>query len=123
MFSAVWSQDRSGLSVCDFHILEVIVFRIPFNFALPGRNRIISHFSHTQNTESEKRWALALVIRYARLHKKLVDIHAVNLTVFEPVISVCSLIRFPVSLNNCPNFSRILNSPHSLVQDELLLEE
>ena len=31
----------------------MIVFRIPFNFALPGRNRIISHFSHTEHRVGE----------------------------------------------------------------------
>ena len=32
-------------------ILEVIVFRIPFHFALPGCERIISHFPHTEHRE------------------------------------------------------------------------
>ena len=39
--------------VDSIHILEVIVFRIPFNFALPGRNRIISHFSHAEQRVAE----------------------------------------------------------------------
>ena len=44
---------RRRHSVDSIHIFEVIVFRIPFNFALPGRHRIISLFS-TKSTESEK---------------------------------------------------------------------
>ena len=41
-------------TVDSIHILEVIVFLIPLNFALPSCNRIISHFSHAERTESEK---------------------------------------------------------------------
>ena len=40
-------------AVDSIHILEVIVFRIPFNVALPGRNWIISHFSHAEHSVGE----------------------------------------------------------------------
>ena len=40
-------------SVDSSHILEVIFLRIQFNFALPGRNGIVSHFP-TQSAESKK---------------------------------------------------------------------
>ena len=36
-------------AVDSIDILEKIVFRIQVNFALPGRNRIISHVSHTEH--------------------------------------------------------------------------
>ena len=42
-----------GHTVDSIHILEVIVFRIPFNFALPDRNRIISDFSNTEHRVGE----------------------------------------------------------------------
>ena len=32
---------------------EVIVFRIPLNFALPSRNKTISHASHTEHRVGE----------------------------------------------------------------------
>ena len=40
-------------AVDSIHILEVIVFRIPFNFAVPSRNRKISNFSHTEHRVGE----------------------------------------------------------------------
>ena len=40
-------------AVDSIHFLEGIVFRIPFNFALPGRNETISHFSHTEHRVGE----------------------------------------------------------------------
>ena len=40
-------------SVNSIHILEVIVFRITLNFALPSRNGIISHFSHAEHRVGE----------------------------------------------------------------------
>ena len=40
-------------AVDSIHIFEVIVFRIPFNFPLQGRNRIMSHFSHTEHGVGE----------------------------------------------------------------------
>ena len=39
--------------VDSIQILEVIVFRIPLIFALPGRNRIISHDSHAEHRVGE----------------------------------------------------------------------
>ena len=40
-------------TVDSIHILEVIILRIPFNFVLPSRNRIISHFSHAEHRIGE----------------------------------------------------------------------
>ena len=42
-----------GMPPIRFISLKWLFFRIPFNFALPSRNRITSHFP-TQSTESEK---------------------------------------------------------------------
>ena len=84
----------------------------------------------TQSTESEKTWALALVSWQALLHHKLVDVHSQSLKIIAltTVISFCSPISFSFSLITVPHepkndSSRIVDSPHGLVQDELLLEE
>ena len=42
-----------GLSGNIFHSNSVGIFRKPSNFALPGRNRIVSHFSHTEHRVGE----------------------------------------------------------------------
>ena len=49
----IFHSNSVGIPSIRFYILEVIVFRIPFNFALPGRNGS-SPIVPVQSTESEK---------------------------------------------------------------------
>ena len=76
-------------SVDSTHILEVIVFRIPLNFDLPGRNRIISHFSHAEHRVGED-----VGFGVGELTSK--PLHTVILS------TSTWLISFPVSRKNCP---------------------
>ena len=91
-------------AVDSIHILEVIVFRIPFDFALPGRNRIIFHFSQTEHRVGEvvgfgMGHSISSAAQLACRHpRQLFEINRVYTSDFF----FCSLISFPASLNNCP---------------------
>ena len=52
----IFQSNSVGMTSISIHVLDLIVFRIPFNFALPGRNKISSYFYHTEHRVGEDVW-------------------------------------------------------------------
>ena len=119
-----------GIFIDSIHLFEVIVFRIPFKFC-SSRSRKRSSPMFTQSTESEETWTLALVIwsafslnKLCRHPRGIFDTKSASHQWF--LVVHWSVFQFHgITVPHCSKdySSRVVNSPHSLVQDELLLEE